>query len=384
MRAIPILAAFALLPGCFAVEPPDGAYQCATEGRPCPAGYDCLHGHCVRPGAEPDLAVELDMAEPPPDLARPIDAPDLAKPDLAVYRPDLSVPSREVCVVAQASSGIVVHRSSGDGNAAPLRTIAGVSTLLSAPTAIAVDLANKEIFVANPGTRRVIVFALAASADAAPLRYLDNIGTPIAVAVNPVDNELYVVNRLAKRIEVYARTASGTTPAPKRTLDLSLTSPTGLAYDHNSRELIVTDVASPYAVGVWDSLATGAPQARRVITGLLTQLGIPNAVAVDPKSGEIYVANSNGNTITVFAHTATGNAAPARTLSGLATGLNRPDGVALDTASGVLAVGNNASGNLGSLAFFEITASGNKAPLRAITGAATELLGPFGVAYCSN
>jgi len=60
-------------------------------------------------------------------------------------------------------------------------------------------------------------------------------------------------------------------------------------------------------------------------------LGFPEGIAVDTVNNEMFVANENSLSVTVYARTANGNVAPLRTLSGAATGLNGPSFVAITT-----------------------------------------------------
>ncbi len=83
---------------------------------------------------------------------------------------------------------------------------------------------------------------------------------------------------------------------------------------------------------------------------------------------EMFVTNLSS--VTVYSQTASGNAAPIRTLSGAATGLNAPAGVAVDTAHNELFV-VNFSGD--SVTVYDRNANGNAAPIRTLVGAATGL-----------
>ena len=54
----------------------------------------------------------------------------------------------------------------------------------------------------------------------------------------------------------------------------------------------------------------------------------PNGVAIDSVNNELLVPNSSAPSLTVYGRTQTGNVAPSRTLSGAATLLNSPQGIA--------------------------------------------------------
>ena len=92
---------------------------------------------------------------------------------------------------------------------------------------------------------------------------------------------------------------------------------------------------------------------------------------------ELFVPDLGNNSVTVYSRTASGNTAPIRTLSGAATGLSSPIGLTVDRVNNELLVAN--IGN-NSITVYSRTASGNTAPIRTLSGAATGLNGPEGLA----
>jgi len=86
---------------------------------------------------------------------------------------------------------------------------------------------------------------------------------------------------------------------------------------------------------------------------------------------ELFVANRNNNSITVYARTANGNTAPLRTLAGDSTGLAQPVGIFVDTVHNELVVANLN----GSITVYARTASGNTAPLRPLATGLQTLAG---------
>jgi hypothetical protein len=94
------------------------------------------------------------------------------------------------------------------------------------------------------------------------------------------------------------------------------------------------------------------------------------------ENGNAYVANVNGNSVTVYASGANGNAAPIRTIAGEKTKLDLPAAVVLDS-SGVVYVAN--SGPSSSVTVYGANAQGNVAPVRTISGADTQLDRPNGI-----
>jgi 6-phosphogluconolactonase (cycloisomerase 2 family) len=119
-----------------------------------------------------------------------------------------------------------------------------------------------------------------------------------------------------------------------------------------------------------DSVTSGSrrasPKPVATIQGADTGLNAPTAVAVDAQ-GYIYVANSTGASVTVYAPGSDGNAAPQGAITGAATLLQAPTSVALDR-SGNIYVANGSH-----IYEFPAGQGGNVAPIRDI-----ELQSPYG------
>lgn len=125
-----------------------------------------------------------------------------------------------------ASDGAIrVFADGADGDVAPLRSIAGPSTQISAPVLLFLDLVHQEIFLSNivfgPDPARLLVFGLGATGDATPLRSISGatsaIGNPRSVVVDLEHDELFVTEYDSSVVRVYARTADGDV-APLRTI----------------------------------------------------------------------------------------------------------------------------------------------------------------------
>jgi hypothetical protein len=91
-------------------------------------------------------------------------------------------------------------------------------------------------------------------------------------------------------------------------------------------------------------------------------------------NGLLAVANYNGSSIEIFPASASGNAAPLRVISGPATLLATPRGVAVANNE-IVAVDQGAN----AVDVFALNASGNIAPIRRIIGSSTGLSSPAGV-----
>jgi hypothetical protein len=124
---------------------------------------------------------------------------------------------------------------------------------------------------------------------------------------------------------------------------------------------------------------TGRLTPSQRIYGSNTKLKTPMGIAVD-SSGNIYVANSGGRSVTVYAAGATGNAAAIQTISGSKTGLAQPWGLALDPSGNIYVANQNYGSGSYAIAVYAAGANGNVAPIRTISGSATLLSCPAGIA----
>ncbi len=145
--------------------------------------------------------------------------------------------------------------------------------------------------------------------------------------------------------------------------------------------------ANSNAVTAYPLTANGNVAPTQNIVGAATGLGFPRRVVLD-STMNIYIANAPGgavaHSITVYAPAATGNVAPIRTITGAATGLTGVDGLALDGSGNLFATNCglcfNSTGSDGIL-IFPAGANGNIAPTNSIAGAATTLNGPTSLTF---
>lgn len=160
----------------------------------------------------------------------------------------------EIVAPNPLAAAIVIFRGGADGEEAPVRTIQGAHTGLSRPETVAVDEKNDELFVGDPGDRRVLVFARDADGDAKPLRTIQGPKTRllqvVGIAVDPV-RDLLVVS-------TYSRLAGGTT---------------GLL--------------------IFGRTDQGDVAPKRVIAGPKTGITRLRQIALDPATGNIFVAAIN-------------------------------------------------------------------------------------------
>ena len=140
-----------------------------------------------------------------------------------------------------------------------------------------------------------------------------------------------------------------------------------MAYDSARDEILVP---SHYLMGIvtFRGDATGDTAPVRKIYGPKTQMLLPDAVAIDPVHGEIFVPNRNR--VLVFPRDADGDVAPIRILEGPDTGLGAGR-ITIDPVHDLMIVASATYGAVqgrDGIRIFERTASGNTKPLRFIKG----------------
>ncbi|MBI3074071.1 MAG: beta-propeller fold lactonase family protein [Deltaproteobacteria bacterium] len=267
---------------------------------------------------------------------------------------------------------IVVHSLAASGNVAPVRTIAGPTTTLSRPFGLAVDVINNEIFVANYSGSSILVFPRDAGGDIAPTRVISGAATglsaPHAVVVDTTGNEIFVLNWGLNSVTSYARTANGNV-APTRTIvgpDSGISLARGLALDVTANELFVTNKTTS-DITVYNRTANGDVAPKRVIDGGTSVVDgggafQPFGIAFSSTYGEIVTTNADSS-IRAFLKSASGKAAPTWTISGGATLLDFPTGIAVsDGGEFVVASLNN-----NTVLTHSRSAPGAVAPVRSIS-----------------
>ncbi len=316
----------------------------------------------------------------------------------------------KIYVADYGADKVLVYSAGSNGNVAAIDSIGGSNTGLSSPTGLALDSASK-IYAADDGASgygpgSVLVYSSGSNGNVAPL---DTISTTATTGLSyaqgiAVDSggQIYVADDGPGGVGfgsvfVYAAGSNAGT-APIATIsgtDTGLVEPKGIALDTNGN-IYVTDFVEA-AVFVYPPLAiSGTGQLNEVpiavIDGSSANLHMPEGIAVD-SGGEIYVVDYGTRSVVVFSAGSNGSVAPIATISGTNTSLRTPVGLALDSSGNIYV----ADGGrplvyppiLGSVFVYPslaISGTGllNEAPIATISGSATGLHTPEGIAVDSS
>lgn len=265
----------------------------------------------------------------------------------------------------------------------PKRVINGPNTQLQFNSAIYIDPNNGDIYsVENDTGDSIVVFAHDSNGNVEPVRELHVAHRGFAVAVDEEKQEIYLSVNNPPQVAVYRKTASGE-EKPLRVLRgerTRLADAHGIAIDLKNGLLFVNNWGNFTTEGTVSGGRSGTPSINiytidakgdtapiRVIQGPKTQLNWPGTMALDPDTGDLYVANDEGQSVLVFQGTkANGDVAPTRVVKGDKTGLNYPVGLTIDTKNKELWAVN--LGN-SSATVYPMAANGNVSPVRTIRSA---------------
>ncbi len=202
-------------------------------------------------------------------------------------------------------SHLSVFNSTDSGDVAPLRGIVGGLTQLFGVSGLAVDAYRNQVAVTNGLGSSLTIYGRDGVNDVKPVRAIEGSGTRLNY---PAAAALYLG-------------LDSTTQQP----------------DHSGDQYIVlnrdNDSIVTYA---WNDSDNVTPL--RTIWGMFTGLSKPTGLALnvdpfgngDPTKDEIMVANNGNDTITSYTRVGNGDTFPLRTLEGALTGLNHPCGIAID------------------------------------------------------
>ncbi len=310
----------------------------------------------------------------------------------------------------------------------PRRAIGGRNTDIDFVCGVYIDQETGEISGVNNDTQNnLVTFSREAHGDVKPTRELETPHGTFGIAVNEKHREMFLTVQHTSAVVAYRKGASGSEP-PLRLLQgdrTRLADPHGIAVDEQDDVVFVTNHGSVQTVrqegGAWlgakylgelrqnwplerafaipgtgrivapsisvyPRTAAGDAPPLRVIAGPKTGLNWPAGIVLDPKRGELLVANDTGHSILVFRKTDQGDVAPIRVLQGPKTGLRNPTGLFLDTVHDELWVANFGAHTL---TVYRPGAVGDTPPLRTIRsgppGKRSLLIGnPGALAYDSK
>ena len=190
-----------------------------------------------------------------------------------------------------------------NGNVAPKRVIEGQATNLSRTMhGIAYDAIHDEIVIPVALGGAVLVFKADASGEVPPLRAIQGTRTrlvrPHTVAVDPVNNEILTADPSMRAVVVFDRMANGNV-APKRVISgeqTGLLDIVGLDVDPIRNVIVAASRkgnGDKVGLFVFDRLANGNVAPRQFIGGPNSKLAHFRQVAIDPATGNIFLAQQN-------------------------------------------------------------------------------------------
>jgi YVTN family beta-propeller protein len=225
--------------------------------------------------------------------------------------------NNKVYVVSQVDGGNgTVTIINGDTN-----DLLATVTVEKMPCAVAVNLTNNKVYVANRGSDKVTVIDGGTNI---PISTITVGTTPWAIAVNTQTNKIYVVNSGSNNVTVI----DGTTNIPDVNPVAVGTSPTTVAVNPNpGYNRIFVGNRGAGTVTVIDGATNNTITAVTVGTS-------PWAIAVDTLTKKVYVANYSSDNVTVIPEFYSVRITPAGTGTGV---------VDVNSSQGVISCGTTCS-----------------------------------------
>lgn len=278
---------------------------------------------------------------------------------------------------------ILIFAPGASGNVAPSKTIGGSSTAIFEPEAIALD-ATGNIYVGDQMAASVATYPAGSQGNIAPSALIGSVNSKL-VGVSGISTDTggdIFVSGLNGTLSEFAAGSQGDVAPIATVAGATTTLSQAPAVGLDKSDVIYAANFSATSAGsvlTFPANSSGDVAPSTQIIGASTTLDLPSGLVVD-STGNIYVSNLLGNSLTVFAPGSTGDVAPTSTISGASTGLNSPQGLALGS-DGTLYVANTNGANL---LGFASGSSGNVAPSFFIGGGSSLLINPVGVALDSS
>ena len=290
-----------------------------------------------------------------------------------------------------ATGSVTSYPGADKGDAGAWQTIA---TKINAPQGVAFDNSGN-LWVANSNTNTLFEYARSALTKASPTPLVTissnsagSLSGPGGLSFDRSGN-LWVANTSVSTVVEYDKsqlTKSGA-PTPKVTIsNNSFNAPFGVAVD-SSGNLWVSDNAQQGSPAVYEytkaDLDKAAPAPHLTISVPFSPIGDDTRCGlVFDSSGDLWLVNSDGNSLLEFAKSDLAKAGPKPVVTiaaGPAGYLNAPDDLAFD-AAGDAWVANTGANTLVEYSKSELAKSGSPVPARTISGKATGLNFPMSVA----
>jgi hypothetical protein len=276
--------------------------------------------------------------------------------------------TNEIIVVALTATGFGIEAfpASSSGSTSPSRVLQGDQTTLSLPEGIALDVANRRLYVSDTG--RILVFPadFGAVANIAPTSVLAGPSTQFAntpggdIVFDPVRHTLIVT--ALSRILTFDANASGDV-APLSSISSfssGIERPSAIAFDHSSREVLVANAGAQPSIASFDSSELlAAPSPKSILSPPVSGFS-SLGVAVDETHGEIFTFAGSPPVIEVFRSGASATEAPLRTIGSLPPLVSVTD-IAYDAINDAIVV--NGAINSPVVVRFDRNAQGSVAPL---------------------
>ena len=338
-------------------------------------------------------------------------APDL----IASLRPQNLFSTRQ----QQGRASSTIARAS-DAIRAQVAARKPVSTLRDPRNAFAglvIDPTRNEVVIAEENNFSLLVYdrlenTPARAALSEPKRMIQGEKTFLeyacSVYVDPVTGDIYGINNdTLNWMTVFDRNAKDNA-SPNRKLHTPHTT-FGIIADEEKQELLMT-IQDDHAVVTFKKSAKDQDAPVRLLQGPKTLMADPHGIALDPKTGLIYVTNWGTNqerrydvpwrygkvnwpvgrqnnipgsgkinppSITVYRKGDTGDVAPLRVIQGPKTGLNWPTSIAVHPDRGELFVANDTADTV---TVYRTDSNGDVAPIRVLKGPRSMIKNPTGVA----
>jgi YVTN family beta-propeller protein len=206
----------------------------------------------------------------------------------------VTVGSTPSAVAVNAATNQVYVTNQGDGTVTVIDGASSNTTTVtvgSTPSAVAVNAATNQVYVTNNGGSSVsVIDGVTNATTTVP------VGThPVALAVDPAANEIYVANQSDNTVTVIdgGTNATSTDAVGSQPYAVAVNSVTGKVYvsNHGDGTLTVMDGARN------PGIANNSNTRSRTTVSTGSQ---PSALAVNPASNEIFIANQGNSTVTVL------------------------------------------------------------------------------------